>query len=109
MPYSTIKEVSQITGIPSYTLRLWEKEFERNLVPSRTKGRRRRYKGEDISVIERIKGLKEQGISLMRIKERLGNTDKESNPDSTRINLLAKRIAEVVRSEVYWFFEREVG
>jgi hypothetical protein len=32
----TIKQASEITGIPSHTLRFWEKEFEGILIPSRT-------------------------------------------------------------------------
>ena len=28
MHYLTIQQVSRITGIPPYTLRFWEKEFE---------------------------------------------------------------------------------
>ena len=105
MRYLTIKQVSEITGIPSYTLRFWEKEFEGILMPSRTNGRQRRYSSEDIFVIERIKGLKDAGMSLNEIKERLGNRDEGEYQNSCKIDLLANRVARVVKAEVYNFFE----
>ena len=107
MHYLTIQQVSRITGIPPYTLRFWEKEFEGILAPSRTKGGQRRYNGEDISVIQRIKGLKEAGISLAGIKERVSNQEKERRLDSGTIDVLANRVADVVRFELYHFLERE--
>jgi len=107
MRYLTIKQVSQVTGIPCYTLRFWEKEFEGILVPSRTNGRQRRYSSEDISVIERIKGLRDAGMSLNEIKERLGNRDEGEYRNSYKIDLLANRVARVVKAEVYNFFESD--
>jgi DNA-binding transcriptional MerR regulator len=71
----TIKQASEITGIPPYTLRFWEKEFEGILIPSRTNGGQRRYNEEHISIIEDIKRLKKQGIYLSRIKEKLSNKE----------------------------------
>ncbi len=38
----TIKEVSELTSIPTHTLRFWEKEFDSILVPLRTPGGQRR-------------------------------------------------------------------
>lgn len=101
----TIKQVSEITDIPPYTLRFWEKEFQDILVPSRTNGGQRRYNEKDISVIENIKLLKEQGIHLSRIKEKLGN--RENHSDIDRIDLLAKRVGEIVRNEVCDFLKGE--
>ena len=100
----TIKQVSEITDIPPYTLRFWEKEFQDILTPSRTNGGQRRYNEKDISVIKNIKLLKEQGIQLSRIKEKLGN--KENNPNFDRIDLFAKRMGEMVRHEVSDFLKR---
>ena len=105
MPYSTIKQVSKITGVPSYTLRFWEQEFEGILAPSRTNGRQRRYTSEDISLIERIKGLRKGGMSLTGIRERLSDNDKGEYQNSYKIDLLANRVARVVKAEVYNFFE----
>ena len=107
MQYLTIKQVSEITGIPPYTLRFWEREFDGILIPSRTAGGQRRFCGEDISIIENIKRLKEQGISLTGIKARLTDENSESDLDANEIDLLAKRIAEVVKGEVYRFLNGE--
>jgi len=102
----TIKQASEITGIPSYTLRFWEKEFEGILIPSRTNGRQRRYNEKHISVIEDIKRLKKQGIYLSQIKEQLSS--KENHPNTTGgIDLLAQRVGEIVRHEVYDFLKGE--
>jgi MerR family transcriptional regulator/heat shock protein HspR len=107
MHYLTIQQASRITGIPPRTLRFWEKEFEGILSPSRTKGGQRRYNGEDISVIQRIKMLQEAGICLAGIRERVRNQEKEWKMDSSRIDVLANRVAEVIRFELHNFFERE--
>lgn len=104
MPNLTIKQVSEITGIPPYTLRFWEKEFEGVLIPSRTNGGQRRYNEEHISVIENIKWLKKQGIHLSWIKEKLSN--KKNHPNTTgEIDLLAQRVGEIVKHEVYDFLK----
>lgn len=52
-----IGDVSRITGIPEHTIRYWEKEFDEDLSPNRTRGRQRRYTDSDIAAIVRIKGL----------------------------------------------------
>ncbi len=107
--YLTIKQVSEITGIPPYTLRFWEKEFEGILAPSRTIGGQRRFAGEDISVIESIKRFKDQGISLNMIKEKLADRDGKNDPTSIKIDLLAKRVAEIVKEEISYFLMGEGG
>ena len=48
-------EVSEMLGIPIYTLRYWEKEFA-GLNPSRVNNQRR-YTPADIEVVKRIKEL----------------------------------------------------
>lgn len=105
MQYLTIQQVSQITGIPPHTLRFWEKEFEGILAPSRTKGGQRRYNGEDISIIEQIKELREDGIGLSWIRGKLKNKDGDTHFDTAKIDGLAKRVGEIVRAEVYNFFQ----
>ena len=99
----TIQQLSQKLNIPKDTLRFWEKEFEGILVPSRTNGRQRRYSSEDISVIERIKGLRDAGMSLTGIKEKLTNSEKGEYQNSYKIDLLANRVAKVVKVEIHNF------
>jgi len=103
----SIQEVSRKLTIPKHTLRFWEKEFNDILVPLRTKGGQRRYTLENMSVIRKIKELREKGVSLAQIHAHLMK-DYRSNMDNvnqTNVDFLANRVAEVVRDEVYRFFE----
>jgi DNA-binding transcriptional MerR regulator len=56
-PGISIGDVSKICGVPEYTIRYWEREFQKELVPSRTPGRQRRYRDEDIKKLLQIKKL----------------------------------------------------
>ncbi len=98
----TIQQLSLKLKIPKPTLRFWEKEFEGILVPLRTRGRQRRYTAEHISVIEEINNMRREGMSLTEIKRKLGSNNKVQydNSISNGMDLLAERVAEVVRAEV---------
>ena len=61
----TIQEVSQRLGLTPHTLRFWEKELERVIVPLRTKGGQRRYTLEHLFVIDEVKRLKNKADSLV--------------------------------------------
>lgn len=50
--YYKISEVSEMLGVPIYTLRYWEKEFD-ELEPARV-GNQRRYTPADIEIVRRI-------------------------------------------------------
>ena len=120
---SSIQEVSVLLNVPKPTLRFWEKEFEGILVPLRTGGGQRRYTVENIAVIEEIKKLKRKGMSLPEIKRKLGKgqmseaglrpigayapvgSHMSGDERTDRIDLLAARVAEVVRVGVNRFFE----
>ena len=105
----TINQVSDLLNIPKPTLRFWEKELDGIIVPLRTNGGQRRYIPENISMIEKIKRMREEGMSLAEIKRRLTNSGKVSgdHSNSNRIDLLAERVAEVVKAEVSKFLEGE--
>ena len=104
----TIQETSDRLKLPKYTLRFWEREFHGILFPIRTEGGQRRYTFEHIAILEEIKKLKREGKSLAEIKDELSvNFSKKLDPsNSNRIDLLANRIAEVVKTEVFGFLER---
>jgi hypothetical protein len=53
--------------------------------------------------------LRGKGMTLAEIKRELNNSDKARRPhlNSSRMDSLTNRVAEVVREEVYRFFERE--
>ncbi len=98
------------TGLTPHTLRFWENELKGILVPLRTKGRQRRYALEHLYMIEEIKRLKTEGLSLEDIKVQLNlrlNGDQAERSSQNKIDLLANRVAEVVRSVVQSFFEAE--
>jgi len=105
----TIQQLSRKLKIPKPTLRFWEKELDGILAPLRTQGGQRRYTPEHISIIKEIKNLRSKRESLAEIKRELNNRDKASRThlNSSRMDSLANRVAEVVRDEVYRFFERE--
>ena len=105
----SIQQLSIKLNIPKPTLRFWEKEFEGILLPLRTNGGQRRYTSEHISIIGEIKMLKKAGLSLANIKKKLENRYNNNNSNREGIDLLAERVAEVVRSEVVRFFERREG
>jgi DNA-binding transcriptional MerR regulator len=105
----SIQHLSLRLKIPKSTLRFWEREFQGVLVPLRTKGGQRRYTLENMSVIRKIKELREKEMSLAQIHAHLikryrSNMD---NLNPSKIDFLANRVAEVVRDEVYRFFQRE--
>ena len=109
----TIQQVSQKLDVPKPTLRFWEKEFEGILVPLRTNGRQRRYAPEHVAVIKEIKLLKKAGLSLAEIKRKLGKgqmseAGRQGSEDGRTggIDLLAERVAEVVKIEILKFFQR---
>ena len=57
--YYSIGEVAEITQLPQYTLRAWEKEFS-CLRPRRVRGKNRAYRERDIGIILLIKRLLHQ-------------------------------------------------
>jgi DNA-binding transcriptional MerR regulator len=105
----TIQQLSLKLNIPKSTLRFWEKELDGIIAPLRTQGGQRWYTSGHISIIKQIRGLKGKGMTLAEIKRELNNSDKASRThlNSSRMDSLANRVAEVVREEVYRFFERE--
>ena len=105
----SIQEVSRKLTIPKPSLRFWDKEFSDILVPLRTKGGQRRYTRKHISMIEEIQKLRGMGVNLTEIHAHLMKNYESGMDDlnQSKIDFLADRVAEVVREEVYRFFEGE--
>lgn len=103
----TISEVSERLKIPRHTLRFWEREFGDFLTPQRTKGGQRRFSPQHITVIEGIKRQREKGMNLSEIKREFANSAEEGLGQESEIDRLANRVAEVVKTEVFHFFEME--
>jgi DNA-binding transcriptional MerR regulator len=96
----TIQDASKRSGLSPHTLRFWEKELQGIIVPQRTKGGQRRYTLGHLLIIEEIKNLKSKGLSLTAIRAELNhrfNTDEENHSDP-QADMLAGKIAEIVRS-----------
>ena len=109
----SIQQVSTKLNIPKPTLRFWEKEFEGVLQPQRTNGGQRRYTSQHISIVEEINALKMAGLSLAEIKKKLERgkmweTISEIYRDMRleQIDILADRVANVVKLEVLRFIQR---
>jgi DNA-binding transcriptional MerR regulator len=105
----TIHEVSRLLRVPKHTLRYWERVLGGIIVPLRTEGRQRRYASEHLLIIEEIKRLKGKGLTLDDIRRRLGDAAKEHQDDPVRheVDQLADRIAEIVKTAISSFLERE--
>ena len=103
----TISEASRRLNVPKHTLRFWEKELEGLFVPFRTQGGQRRFTPEHLAVIEQIKRQKERGMNLSEIKRDFSISAHEGSPAKNRIDQLAHRVAEAVKTEVFHFFESE--
>jgi DNA-binding transcriptional MerR regulator len=105
----TIKQASRRLNLSTHTLRFWEKELEGILTPLRTQGGQRRYTAEHLSLIEEIKRLKQKGLSLIDIKDKLTNSSHAgwNSLNSSKIDILANQIAEIVKTAIHRFFETE--
>jgi len=105
----TILQVSEKLKVPKPTLRFWEKELNGVVVPLRTHGGQRRYTAQNLLVLEEIKKCRESGLSLPEIGERIHRGCEKEKVSSSKIDLLATRVAEVVKTEVYNFFKMDKG
>lgn len=71
--YYSIGEVADLTDLPPYTLRSWEKEFP-CLRPKRVRGKNRAYRARDIGIVLLIKRLlHEERYSTVGARRKLRN------------------------------------
>jgi DNA-binding transcriptional MerR regulator len=105
----TILQVSEKLKVPKPTLRFWEKGLNGVVVPLRTHGEQRRYTPQNLLVLEEIKKCRESGLSPPEIGERIYRGWEKEEVPSSKIDLLAIRVAEVVKTEVYNFFKKDKG
>ncbi|HID30684.1 MAG TPA: MerR family transcriptional regulator [Desulfobacterales bacterium] len=115
----SIKEASRLTGVPAYTLRFWEKEFQDFLRPPRTPGGQRRFDKKSLEMIQRIKHLVDEekysiagarGVLAMEQQQ----TAQRSNiavrlRNEEQIDLILDEIAEIVREKVLARLLRDEG
>lgn len=70
-----ISEAARVTGVEAHVLRFWEEELELE-IPRNEQGHRC-YTEENIAIFHRIKVMKEAGLPLKTIREKLANPDEE--------------------------------
>lgn len=63
--YYSIKEASEITGLPFSTLRYWEEQFEQ-LNPRKDGHGNRYYTAEDIAFLKRVRYIRDE-LKITRI------------------------------------------
>ncbi len=100
--YYSIKEVSDISGLPFSTLRYWEQVFPQ-LRPHRNQGQTRFYTPEDVEMVRRIKYLRdEQHLSVAAIKKRLkvGDNELERRMQMTTLLKQVKTELEAIRAKI---------
>ncbi|MFH1760525.1 MAG: MerR family transcriptional regulator [bacterium] len=98
----SIGDVCRFLGLPTHTLRYWEKEFKDFLSPSRTGGKQRRYNDDDMIRIRRIKKLlKEDGYSIAGARKILTfqNQDGSRTVNTGISKDVADRIVDIMRSQ----------
>ncbi len=103
--YYSISEVSQITGIKSYVLRFWEKEFPQ-LKPRKNRAGNRTYQLKDIELVKRIKDLLyDEGYTIEGARSQIKGfhpTDepkKEMTPEKVKLLLkdIKKELSEILK------------
>jgi MerR family transcriptional regulator/heat shock protein HspR len=87
----TVREVSEMTGVPAHTLRFWEKGFHEFLRPSRTSGGQRRYSRSDVQIIRRIRRFRYVG------KRTVAGTIDELNREPHRRRAIDRMVDEIAR------------
>ena len=92
--FFTIREVSEITGVKSYILRYWEKQFK-ILKPLRSIGGQRAYRKKDIEMVLLIHGLLyKDGFTIDGAKKKL--KDVRKNEVQMEINFRELELVETI-------------
>ncbi len=76
--YYSINEVSEITSVPTYTLRYWEKKYK-FIRPKKGKNGKRLYKKDDIKKIEELNAYLKKGMKLEAAIDQIKNSPKKNN------------------------------
>ena len=85
--FLTIREVSQISGLATHTIRYYEKQFPSLLSVKRSKGGHRLYDQHLIRNLEKIKYLlKEQRMTIRQAQKKLGESSYSSLADENDTN-----------------------
>ncbi|OYT71320.1 MAG: MerR family transcriptional regulator [Armatimonadetes bacterium JP3_11] len=97
-----ISTASFLVGVETHTIRYWEREFAEFLNPVRTAGGQRRYRREDIEVLQEIKRLlKEELYTIAGAKRILSQkfgqrTPSEAHNGNNGVQIKPKHRTETV-------------
>lgn len=95
--YYTIREASEKTNLPAYTLRFWEKKFP-FFAPQKSRGGHRRYQKKDIELILAIKDLLYQkGFTIEGAKKELRKERKSNNKPEVDLTWVRREIEEIIK------------
>lgn len=85
-----IRDVSELLGVPSSTLRYWESEFP-EIMPKRSRSNQRYYRPDDIRILRMIHYLvKVKGLRIEAAKEELRSNRKNVSRRLEIIDLLTE-------------------
>ncbi len=93
--YFSIGDVKRLTGVPEYSVRYWEAEF--NLIrPIRLESGHRRYTKQDVYTILKIKDLiYKHKLTLEGAKKQLNNYRLPTNADEKKSRTDLKLLTEI--------------
>ncbi|MEA2031395.1 MAG: MerR family transcriptional regulator [candidate division Zixibacteria bacterium] len=98
--YYSISEVARMTGLESYVLRYWEKEFP-TLNPKKSRGGNRTYTQKDIDIINRIKHLRtKEKLTIAGTRKRLTMRRKSEQKESVYQSARARTLIAQIRRDI---------
>ena len=106
----TIRQASNFTGVPCYTLRYWEKEFPDFLHPLRTRGRQRRYDENALRAVYRLKDLihtqryslagARKELAAVQHKEETGTNSRPPVQSEEKLHEVLEEIREILQEKL---------
>jgi|GEM_PF-655466 len=101
----SIGDVAKILGVPTHTIRYWEKEFPEFLIPGRTQGKQRRYGNDEIVKLRKVFSmLRDEGYSIAGARRILAHQNQKSDflksPSSSLDSGTAERLLMLLKNHL---------
>lgn len=97
--YLTIREVTERTGVPAYTLRYWEKEIKQ-LKPERFSGLRK-YSPIDVELVKKIKDLLYiKGYTIDGVKKLLNKDRRKKSVSDSSDDIVSSKFLLELKQEI---------
>jgi DNA-binding transcriptional MerR regulator len=94
----SIKEVQQITKVPSGTIRQWEKDLEGVFNVPRDENRNRYYTDFEIDMIKKIKQMRDKNLGIAMIKD-LMKKHSETLEDDSQFPIVQPSVPQMSQDE----------